>query len=92
MLSDLRQNQVHNCNFNNWQRPNDHGLVGPAPFIIALVPFTSLVQGTVTFFGTGFAMIMVKAFGRSHAAANRNGYNDDQDTDMFISSVKTFFE
>jgi hypothetical protein len=37
-------------------------------------------------------MIMVKAFGRSHAAAIRNGYNDDQDTDMFISSVKTFFE
>jgi len=55
------------------------------------VPTTSLVQGTVTFLGTGFAMIMVKTFGRSHATGIRNGYNDDLKTDMFISSVKKLF-
>jgi hypothetical protein len=62
-------------------------LVGPAPFIIALIPTTGLVQGSLTFLGRGFAMIIVKTFGKSHAAAIRNGYNDDLDIDMFISTL-----
>jgi hypothetical protein len=66
-------------------------LVGPVPFITTLIPTTGLIQGSSAILGTGYAMIMVSTFGRSQSAAIRNGYNDDLDTYMFISSKLNFF-
>ncbi len=62
-------------------------LVGPAPFLPNLVPTTGLIQGSGAILGTGYAMILVSTFGRSHHAALRHGFNDDLDTYMFISSM-----
>jgi hypothetical protein len=61
-------------------------LVGPAPFITSLVPTTGLIKGAAAIFGIGYPMIVVTTFGRSQAAAIRNGYHDDLDTYFFISS------
>ena len=61
-------------------------LVGPAPFITSLVPSTGLIKGAAAIMGTGYPLIMVSTFGRSQAAALRNGYHDDLDTYIFISS------
>ena len=67
-------------------------LVGPVPFITTLVPTTGLIQGSGAILGTGYSMIMVSTFGRSQSAAIRNGYNDDLDTYMFISSEYYFLK
>jgi hypothetical protein len=61
-------------------------LVGPAPFITSLVLTTDLVKGVAVIIGVGYSMIMVSTFGRSQAAAIRNGYHNDLDTYLFISS------
>ena len=61
-------------------------LVGPAPFLSSLVPTTGLIQGSGAILGTGYGLIVVSTFGRSHRAAMRHGFNDDLDTYMFISS------
>ncbi len=60
--------------------------VGPAPLFQDLVPTSQLIKSSGAVLGTGFAMVTVSTFGRSQAAAIRNGYNDDLDTYMFISS------
>ena len=65
-------------------------LVGPVPFLTNILPTTSLIQGSAAILGAGYAMVMVSTFGRSQSAAIRNGYNDDLDTYMFISSKQTF--
>ena len=61
-------------------------LVGPVPFLPNLMPTTGLIQGSGAILGTGYSMILVSTFGRSHHAAIRHGFNDDLDTYMFISS------
>ena len=64
-------------------------LIGPVPFLTNILPTTSLIQGSAAILGAGYAMVMVSTFGRSQSAAIRNGYNDDLDTYMFISSKQT---
>jgi len=60
-------------------------LVGPARFLPNLVPAVGLIQGSAAILGTGYGLIVVSSFGRSHRAAMRHGFNDDLDTYMFIS-------
>jgi len=62
--------------------------VGPLPFIRFLPTSTSLIQGSSAFLGTGYAMLGVSTFSRSQSAAITNGFNDDQETYMFVSSKK----
>jgi hypothetical protein len=43
-------------------------------------------QASAAILAMGYAMIMVSTFGRAQAAAIRNGFNDDLDTYIFVSS------
>ena len=61
-------------------------LIGPVRFLTNLKPTRTLIQCSAAILGSGYAMVMVSAFGRSQAAAIRNGFNSDLDTYMFISS------
>ena len=70
--------------------------IGPAPFFPDLLPNSLSIKCSGGILGAGFAMVTVSTFGRSQSAAIMNGYNNDMDTYMFISSnlallVKYFF-
>ena len=64
--------------------------VGPLPFIKSLPTSISLIQGSSAFLGTGYAMLGVSTFARSQSAAIMNGFSEDQETYMFVSSEKYF--
>ena len=61
-------------------------LIGPAPFFLDSNPTALSIKCSGGILGAGFAMVTVSTFGRSQSAAVRNGYNDDMDTYMLISS------
>lgn len=63
-------------------------LVGPVPFVSSLETSIPLIKGSTAILGTGYALVMVSTIGRAHAAAIRNGYNDDLSTYMFVNSKK----
>jgi hypothetical protein len=60
--------------------------VGPVPFLQFVPTSTGLIQTSAASLSSGYAMIMVSTFGRAQSAAIRNGFEDDLNTYMFISS------
>ena len=67
--------------------------IGPLPFI-PIVPNKTLIQAMVGLFGLGYAFVKVSSFVRSQNAAIKKGFNDDMETNSFISgwyTSKSFF-